>query len=424
MRIILIAIGSAGDVFPFIGLGRALRQGGHRVTLCSMPAFREAIEQQGLEFVPVCDAQTYESTMSDPRLWAPKTSFAVLWQAIASMLEPVYDYVVSQRHDDIVVVGSLWALGARIAHEKYGIPYLSVQVSPSTLLSAHVPPVHPSFNVSPRVPLTLRKWLWRGIEYLSLDRVVAPQINALRAKVGLKVPVRRVFSQWMHAPQGVLCLFPEWFAAAQMDWPKPLTLAGFPLFDGSETAPLDAGLQAFLQAGEPPVVFTTGSTEHFDERFYRLAINVLGQVGARGIFLTGGREPLQDLPAFVLQRRFVPMSSLLPKTCALVHPGGIGAMSLALAAGIPQVVMPVAHDQFDNAERLHRLGCGVKLGLPLKEADLHQALLRMLLDADLAQACEHARALSGPSSAAFEVACTLIERCHRRYEGAALAQAS
>ena len=41
-------------------------------------------------------------------------------------------------------------------------------------------------------------------------------------------------------------------------------------------------------------------------------------------------------------------------------------MSLALAAGVPQVLLPCAHDQFDNAERLVRLGCGMRLGVPLR----------------------------------------------------------
>ena len=221
MHAILIAIGSAGDVFPFIGLARTLKLRGHRVSLCTIPVFRDAVEQHGIAFVPLSDELTYRRTMGDPRLWDPKTSFGVLWQAIAGMIEPVYEYVSAQRHDDIVVVGSLWALGARIAHEKYGIPYLSAQVSPSTLLSAHLPPVHPKFNVPEQMPLAMRKLLWRCIERFKLDRTCAPEINAVRRKVGLETPVKRIFTQWMHSPQGVVCLFPAWFAPPQQDWPQP-----------------------------------------------------------------------------------------------------------------------------------------------------------------------------------------------------------
>ncbi|MEM8120287.1 glycosyltransferase, partial [Morganella morganii] len=102
MHAILIAIGSAGDVFPFIGLARTLKLRGHRVSLCTIPVFRDAVEQHGIAFVPLSDELTYRRTMGDPRLWDPKTSFGVLWQAIAGMIEPVYEYVSAQRHDDIV----------------------------------------------------------------------------------------------------------------------------------------------------------------------------------------------------------------------------------------------------------------------------------------------------------------------------------
>jgi len=423
MRVFMVAIGSAGDVFPFLGLGAALTVRGHQVTLCSMPTFQRAIEAQGLNFVPLCDEATYSAAMGDPLLWDPKTSFAVLWQAIAGLLEPVYDYVTTHNTDDTVVVGSLWALGARIAHEKYGIPYLSVQVSPSTLLSAHLPPVHPTFNVSRRLPLTLRKLLWRGIEYLSLDRTCAPQINALRHKHGLPGTVKNIFSQWMHAPQGVICLFPEWFAPAQKDWPQPLHMAGFPLFDGGAPG-LDEPTRAFLVAGAPPIVFTQGSTEHFDQQFYRFALAALHRVGARGIFLTGDRPLFTDLPPTVIQRPFLPMSSLLPHAAGLVHPGGIGAMSQALAAGIAQIVLPIAHDQFDNAERLVRMGCGIRLALPLNKQDLDDAITTLLHDSRLQTACRRASSLMPCDAASCETAVNAIEQCHARHSMPRLRQAS
>lgn len=423
MQVILVAIGSAGDVYPFIGLGRTLLKRGHGVTLCSMPIFQSVIEQHGLSFVPVCDEQTYAQAMADPKLWDPKTSLPRLWDAIAQMLEPVYRYVVSRRHEDILVVGSLWALGARIAQERHGIPYLSVQVSPSTLLSAHLPPVHPSFNVPAGMPLMMRQLLWRGIEYLSLDRVCAPAINDLRHRVGLKGSVQRVFSRWLHSPAGVLCLFPAWFAEPQPDWPKPLTMSGFTLFDGAGDRPLDAELTAFLQDGPAPVVFTQGSTTHVDEHFYTVAQRTLAQLGMRGIFLIGNRAPLDDLPQTIFQRAYVPMASLLPRCAALVHPAGVGAMSLALACGIAQVATPVAHDQFDNAARLVSLGAGVSLRTPLGEDDMLNALKHVLEDPGITFTCKHLQTRTAPSATACDIAVDLMERCHALHPARTLKKA-
>ena len=342
MHAILIAIGSAGDVFPFIGLARTLKLRGHRVSLCTIPVFRDAVEQHGIAFVPLSDELTYRRTMGDPRLWDPKTSFGVLWQAIAGMIEPVYEYVSAQRHDDIVVVGSLWALGARIAHEKYGIPYLSAQVSPSTLLSAHLPPVHPKFNVPEQMPLAMRKLLWRCIERFKLDRTCAPEINAVRRKVGLETPVKRIFTQWMHSPQGVVCLFPAWFAPPQQDWPQPLHMTGFPLFDGSipgTRSTTNCNAFSIRAAGRwcspraRPNTCRATSTPWPCARW-----NASARVGSSSPAPAG---TLRGLPNHVLQRAYAPLGALLPSCAGLVHPGGIGAMSLALAAGCRRCCCPV-----------------------------------------------------------------------------------
>lgn len=103
--------------------------------------------------------------------------------------------------------------------------------------------------------------------------------------------MKRIFTQWMHSPQGVVCLFPAWFAPPQQDWPQPLHMTGFPLFDGSiPGTPLDDELQRFLDQGSRPLVFTQGSTEHLQGDFYAMALRALERLGARGIFLTGAGQ--------------------------------------------------------------------------------------------------------------------------------------
>ncbi|MCP1445873.1 rhamnosyltransferase subunit B [Pseudomonas sp. GGS8] len=193
MRVILIAIGSADDIFPFIGLANALNLRGHRATLCSLPAFKATLEQYGLEFEPLCQ----EGTDEPPRLHGSKTALAMQWNAASHLLEPTYDYLAARRHEDIVVVGSFWALGARVAQERFCIAYLSVQISP----------------------------FLRETHRLMLDRLCAPQLNAFRARKGLGGTVQHVVSQWMHSPDGVISLCPEWFAPQQAAAPATLCKA-------------------------------------------------------------------------------------------------------------------------------------------------------------------------------------------------------
>ncbi len=75
-------------------------------------------------------------------------------------------------------------------------------------------------------------------------------------------------------------------------------------------------------------------------------------------------------------RPFVPHSVLLPRARCLVHHGGVGTTSQAFEAGIPQLVLPFAHDQFDNAARVQRLGRGLRRGMPVTEAGFRDALTR------------------------------------------------
>ena len=193
-----------------------------------------------------------------------------------------------------------------------------------------------------------------------LDRVLAPALNRFRAELGL-APARHIASQWWHSPQRVIGLFPDWFAAPQPDWPSQTTLTGFPLYDERGVSQVPPDLEAFLTeaeaAGDPPIVFAPGSSNRQADRFFAAAVDACQRLERRGILLTRYREQLPSpLPAKVRHADYAPFSAVLPRAAALVHHGGIGTAAQALAAGRPQLVMPMAFDQPDNAVRLVRLG--------------------------------------------------------------------
>ena len=71
---------------------------------------------------------------------------------------------------------------------------------------------------------------------------------------------------------------------------------------------------------------------------------------------------------------------MLPRACAIVHQGGVGTTGQALRAGKPVLILPHAHDQFDNAARVARLGCGRVLPRPRYNAKTAVHELQMLLD--------------------------------------------
>ncbi len=365
-KMIITAIGSAGDVYPLLGVGRALADRGHRVVFCTHPQFEPNALRCGFEYVPIGTARDYAEAMANPALWHPRTSFRTLWHVIAPSLRPHFDTLRALVDDDTVLIGTLWAFSARLLQERDGVRYVSVQVSPSTLLSAHAPPTHQRLTVPRWLPLWMKAGLMTLIERGVLDKVCGPELDALRAELGL-APARRILGRWLHSPDGVLCLFPGWFAEPQPDWPASHRLAGFPLFNDVDDAAPDPELDAFLAAGEPPVVFTAGSTR-IDGAGYAAAVaEAMRATGARGILITAdtARQDGEPDSSRLLRRRYVPLRALLPKCRALVHHGGIGTASLAYEAGVAQVVTPFAHDQFDNAQRVADSGCGLRVDAPV-----------------------------------------------------------
>src|SRR2546429_3760870 len=117
MDILLIPIGSAGDVYPFIGFGRELQARGHRVTLFTSDHFREIIESLGLEFVTLSRVEDYQSMLDDPRLWHPTRSFEfVSRMAFLPFTPKVYQFIMERYvPGKTLVVASSMAFGARLA---------------------------------------------------------------------------------------------------------------------------------------------------------------------------------------------------------------------------------------------------------------------------------------------------------------------
>jgi UDP:flavonoid glycosyltransferase YjiC (YdhE family) len=126
-------------------------------------------------------------------------------------------------------------------------------------------------------------------------------------------------------------------------------------------------LEEFLDAGPRPIVFTLGSSAFWVAKdFYRDSIKVAQALGQRALLLIGHARnlPTGSLPEGVAAFEYAPFSQVLPRALAIVHQGGVGTTGQALRSGRPVLVVPHAHDQFDNAARVVRLGCGRMIARP------------------------------------------------------------
>jgi UDP:flavonoid glycosyltransferase YjiC (YdhE family) len=391
MHHLLITLGSHGDVHPFVGLGVRLRQRGHRVTLAANALFQSTIETAGLEFAPLGSAEEFQSVLQHPELWHPhRGGRLVIKEALLPMIRPTFELIQrTSAAGDVIVTAHAIAFGARIAQEKLGIPLATVHLAPAVLRSAFDPPRISAIHFQRYMPAMLIRAFWKMIDRMIIDPLLAQPINTFRKELGL-LPVSGFFCDWWISPQLVIGLFPDWFAPPQIDWPPQMRLTGFPLFDERTHHELPAELERFLAAGPPPVVFTFGSAMTQAAGRFGASIAACQQSGRRGLLLARHSDQMpSSLPPGILHVPYAPFSELLPHCAALVHHGGIGTTAQALAAGIPQLVVPFAHDQFDNAQRMKPLGCGMELSQSKYRPRLIATTLdRLIGDPSIAGQCQ------------------------------------
>jgi rhamnosyltransferase subunit B len=356
MDFLLISIGSHGDIHPFVGIGRALMSRGHTVKLAANEAFASLIERAGIAFIPMGDRAIFEQMKHNPDVWHPIRGPGVVMQNIAQNLQPVYDIVARHATQQSVVVGSSLALGARVACEQLNIANATIHLAPICIRTRQMMPVLPGGFDANWLPGFMRNAFWEGADKWFIDPALKPALNQLRAEVGL-APISRIQENWWHAPQLTLGLWPGWFFPRQNDYPQQVQLGGFAFYDESDQVSLDASLVDWLGCGDKPIAFTPGSAMVFGERFFAAAVDACRRLNRRGILLTRHTNHLPgQLPDSVRHVPFAPFGKLLPHCAALVHHGGIGTTSQALRAGVPQLIMPMSHDQFDNAAICRRLG--------------------------------------------------------------------
>lgn len=378
MNVLLTPIGSAGDNYPFIGLGRELARRGHRVRVLTGDPFAAAVRDNGMEFVSVGSEEEYRRAISDPAIWHPRKGLARVMELLGRQVDRLLDALPPLITPDTLVVAHTLDFVSRALAEKNGLPVVTVHLSPSVMRTLHdMPTMTGTWNPN-RLPRWGKRLFWWLADKLMIDRFAGPLVNRVRQRIGLP-PVRRVFVNALHSPRLTIGLWPDWFGAAQPDYPPFFRQTSFPLFDIAQ--PVPPQVARFLEAGPPPLVFTPGSANHHAHAFFQATVGACRALDRRGLLLTRHDQQVPaDLPGGLAHAPFAPLSRILDRCAALVHHGGIGTTAAALAAGVPQIIMPMSHDQPDNAARVLRLGVGDRL-LPRKfTADRLAATLLPLLD--------------------------------------------
>jgi UDP:flavonoid glycosyltransferase YjiC (YdhE family) len=370
-RILITTFGSLGDVHPYIAIARELQRRGHHPLLATFDLHREAVEAAGIAFHAVRPGlETFGSIETVvQRLFGSWRGAEYMVREIfmRHLAESYADTLEAARGADLLLTHPL-TFTARLIAEQQRLPWVSTVLAPLNLFSSIDPPLYPAggwlhavrgLGATPhRLVFNLLKRMIRHWE---------SPLRTFRAKLGLPPSAQSAQFEGQFSPLLNLALFSPALSAPLADWPANTIMCGFARYDGQGIAGEQAALQAFLAAGDAPLVFALGSSAvMIAGEFWRHAAEAAQTLGRRAILLTG-RLPAQQpvLPDGVRAFQYLPYSAVFPHAAAIVHQAGIGTLAQALSAGRPQLIVPVAFDQPDNARRAQNLG--VARVLPFKQ---------------------------------------------------------
>ncbi len=375
-RIVLSTLGSLGDIHPYIAIALELKQRGHRPVIATSAAYREKLDAVGLELrpvrpeMPLPDQPDEIGKVVEQLMGQRDGTEKIFKQILMPHIRDIYtDLDAAAADADLLFTHPLPLVGPLIA-QKRKLRWVSSVLAPISFFSVYDPPVPAPLPALHKL-LTLHPIFGRIFLRLAkprIEKLIAP-VYDLRADLGLPRGASPLFAG-QHSPTMVLALFSRMLGEPQRDWPAHTRVTGFAFYDRrdylGETETPRALLQ-FLDAGPPPIIFTLGSSAIFVARdFYRDSITAARALGRRALLLIGypRNMPAEPLPAGIAAFEYAPFSEVLPRGCCTVHQGGVGTTGQALRAGRPALVVPHAHDQFDNAARVARIGTARVLPRP------------------------------------------------------------
>ncbi len=369
-RIVLSTLGSLGDLHPIMGLALGLQGRGHDVVLATSDFYRDRIEAAGLPFSALRPlAEPDDAAMMrlvfDPRKGVEYLLRTLLLPHIGDMYK---DLSAATEGADFLISGEV-VLAAPLIAEKRGLPWAAAILAPFSFFSIYDPPPFPFLpgaGALPRAPPFIQRQL------LSLARWATRRwcepIDELRRSLGLRITAHPILLD-RFSPLLNLAMFSNVLGQPQRDWPRNVVQTGFVFYDqAGDTGP--GPLQSFLESGPPPVTFTLGSAAVMDPgRFFEESAAAARLLGTRALLLMGKNPPPAHLSKDLFAADYAPYSSVFPQSACVVHQGGVGTTAQALRAGVPQLVMPYAFDQPDNASRMVRIGVGRSVSRQRYRAD-------------------------------------------------------
>jgi UDP:flavonoid glycosyltransferase YjiC (YdhE family) len=419
-RLVINTIGSTGDLFPFVALGRALKLRGHDVVFAVSETMLPTLRKAGLDGVK-CGAPIGEQAArervevfegSDPRRQL-KIFFREF--LIPQVPENYRDLLAACKGADALIATTI-QMAAEMVHEKSGIPWITVSLSPSQFPSAYESP--PNW---PRLGLFkshfLRRLGWRAARAF-LYHTFARDLNRIRADLGFR-PITHAPAIEGFSKELTLLASSRHFTPPRPDWESSVKMTGFWYYDQDESGwEPSAELKAFMEGGgEKPIFMSLGSMVQKDPTgVVKMHVEAAKRLGRRILIQEGWAKldvacvPQDVKGGHVLGIGFVPHDWIFQNAAAVIHHGGAGTTARALRHGCPMLIETHGFDQPFNGRIINELGAGEYIGAHEKTTDRIEKLLRRVLSAETS-----ARAARIGTEVRKEdgtrTACELIEEC-------------
>lgn len=355
MRVLLAPTGSRGDVTPLVALAHGLQHAGHDVLLLVPAGMTEFVASRGLPVVSAGSDVTALLERHAGSLSDPVAVFKILVRETARELRAQIAALEARAGEFDLVLGAGVQIGASSVCAALGVPYRSVMYTPAAQPSRHYAP----FWVPKRdLPQWTHRWLHLLPDAMTGLVALGP-LQRWRRSHGLPRVAYPIDALVGERP--TLAVDPRLATPAPDVWP-PIESIGWLRPDPRNEpggATLEPTLEAFLQAGPPPLYLGYGSMVDADAAGTLELARRLCQAGHRVVVARGWSKAVpspDERKMLVIDG--APHGLLLPRCAGAVHHGGAGTTHASAVAGIPQLLVPHLLDQFDWADRIFRLGLG------------------------------------------------------------------
>lgn len=370
-HITILAIGSRGDVQPFVALGLGLQEAGYTVRIAAAEDYEPLVRAYGLPFAPLVgsvrpllDSEAVYAVRDGGRnaLRVARHFFGAVRPLFPHLMA---DCWAASQGADALIVSTLGVYCGWDIAQMLRIPHIVAHMHP---FAATGTDPHMFFPVLPRrFPLTAS---YNRLTYTLAEQAFwhflrLPLNDARKTVLGLPPLGLIALSRRLRSAQSpLLCAYSPAIAPPPPDWDASVHVTGYWFLDRPVDWQPSRELAAFLDAGPPPVAISFGSIwlGRDGDRLTRLVVAAVEQVGMRAV-LHAGWDDLGNipLPTSMLRVESVPHDWLFSRVRAVVHHGGAGVTAAALRAGIPSVVVPFLGDQAFWATRVRELGAGSSL---------------------------------------------------------------